>query len=120
MSRSSNNNGKITNKQLQKLVNKVNHLRTLINRQTKQNKEIENLKKEVTTLRAAAAIINTPIPTKESIKLNSPTPYNRTPGQLQPHLTQVRAYQQFNYIDSQADRKQIIHTASFLKKRALA
>jgi hypothetical protein len=48
---------------------------------------MENLKKEVTTLKAAATIINTLIPTKESIRLNSPTPYNSTPGQLQPYLT---------------------------------
>jgi len=43
---------------------------------------MENLKREVTTLKAAAAIINTLILTKESIRLNSPTPYNGTPGQL--------------------------------------
>ena len=98
----------------------VNHLCTLINGQTKQNKEMENLKREVTTLKAAAAIINTLIPTKKSIRLNSPTPYNKTPGQLQPYLIQVRAYQRFNHIDSQADKKRIIHAASFLKGRALA
>ena len=51
-----------------------------MNGQTKQNKEMENLKREVTTLKAAAAIVNTPIPTKESVRLNSPTPYNGTPG----------------------------------------
>jgi hypothetical protein len=39
---------------------------------------MERLKKEVTTLRTAANIINTPIPTKEGIQLNSPTPYNGT------------------------------------------
>jgi hypothetical protein len=48
---------------------------------------MENLKKEVTILKAAATIINTLIPTKESIRLNSPTLYNNTPGQLQPYLT---------------------------------
>jgi len=41
---------------------------------------MENLKKEVTILRAAAAIINTLIPTKKNVRLNSPTPYNGTPG----------------------------------------
>ena len=32
----------------------------------------------------------------------------------------MRAYQRFNYIDSQPDRKQIIYAFSFLKGRALA
>ena len=82
MSGFSNNNGEMANEQFQELVNKVNCLYTLINRQTKQNEEMENLRKEVTTLRAAATIINTLIPTKESVRLNSSTPYNRTPGQL--------------------------------------
>jgi hypothetical protein len=41
---------------------------------------MENLKKEVTTLKAAAAIINTLISTKESVRLNSPTLYNSTLG----------------------------------------
>jgi hypothetical protein len=120
MSGSSSNNGGMTNEQLQELVSEVDRLRTLMNGQTKQNEEMENLRKEVTTLRAAAAIVNTPIPTKESVRLNSPTPYDGTPGQLQPHLTQVRAYQRFNHMDSQADGKRIMHAASFLKGRALA
>ena len=41
---------------------------------------MENLKKKVTTLKAAATIISTLISTKESIKLNSLTLYNETPG----------------------------------------
>jgi len=41
---------------------------------------MENLRKEVTILRAAAAIVNTLIPTKESVRLNSLTPYDGTPG----------------------------------------
>jgi hypothetical protein len=41
---------------------------------------MENLKKKVTTLKAAAAIINTLIPTKESVRLNSLTLYNSTLG----------------------------------------
>jgi len=113
-------NGGMTHEQLQELVSEVNRLRTLMNGQAKQNEEVENLKKEVTTLRAAAAIINTPISNKESVKLNSPTPYDGTPGQLQPYLTQVRAYQRFNRMDSQANGKRIMHAASFLKGRALA
>lgn len=43
---------------------------------------MENLKREITTLKAAATIINTLISTKESIRLNSLTPYNGTPSQL--------------------------------------
>jgi hypothetical protein len=41
---------------------------------------MENLKKEVTTLRATATIINILILTKESVKLNSLTLYNGTLG----------------------------------------
>jgi hypothetical protein len=41
---------------------------------------MENLKKEVTTFRAAATIINTLIPTKESVRLNSLTLYNSILG----------------------------------------
>ena len=41
---------------------------------------MENLKKKVTTFKAAATIINTLILTKENIRLNSPTLYNGTPG----------------------------------------
>jgi hypothetical protein len=41
---------------------------------------MENLKKEVTTLRATTTIINTLILTKESIRLNSLTLYNSTLG----------------------------------------
>jgi hypothetical protein len=41
---------------------------------------MENLKKEVTIFKAAAAIINTLIPIKESVRLNSLTLYNGIPG----------------------------------------
>jgi hypothetical protein len=39
---------------------------------------MEGLKQEVTTLQAAANIINTLIPTKENIRLNSLTLYDGT------------------------------------------
>jgi hypothetical protein len=118
-SNSGGSNG-MTPEQLQELIAEVNRLRTFMNGQAQQNEEMEQLKREVTTLRAASAIINTPIPSREIVKLNSPTPYDGTAGQLQAHLTQVRAYQRLHRMDEQPDGKRVMHASSFLKGRALA
>ena len=109
-----------TPEQFQELIGEINRLRVMVDGQARHNEEMEQLKQEVTTLRAAAAIVNTPVATKENVKLNNPTPYDGTPGQLQAHLTQVRAYQRFNHMDTQPDGKRVMHAASFLKGRALA
>lgn len=109
-----------TQAQFMEMVEEIKKLKDQIQGQGNKASELEQLRAEVQTLRGAANIISTPVTTKENVKLNNPTPYDGTPGQLQAHLTQVRAYQRFNQLDSQPDGKRIMHAASFLKGRALA
>ena len=109
-----------TQAQFMEMVEEIKKLKEQIQGQGNKANELEQLRAEVQTLRGAANIISTPVTTKENVKLNNPTQYDGTPGQLQAHLTQVRAYQRFNHLDSQPDGKRIMHAASFLKGRALA
>ena len=77
---------------IQELVNEVTQLRALVREQAAQQAELGQLRQEITTLRAGANIVNTLVLNREYVKLNTPETYDGTAGQLQAHLTQVRAY----------------------------
>ncbi|TDZ22472.1 Retrotransposon-derived protein PEG10 [Colletotrichum orbiculare MAFF 240422] len=78
------------------------------------------LQQEVNTLRTAANIIQTPVESREKLRLNSPQAFDGTPGYLKGFLTQVRAYHRFHNLSFKDEAEQVIHAASFLKGRALA
>jgi len=110
----------LNSQQLQELITEVNRLRLQVNAQARQNEEMEELKKEVVTLRTASNIINTPIPSRNTMKLNPPPKYDGATGQLQAHLTQIRAYQRYNSMENWPEDKKVVHASSYLEGRALA
>ena len=109
-----------TQAQFMEMVEEIKKLKDQIQGQSNKANELKELRTEVQTLRGAANIISTPVTTKGNFQLNSPTPYDGAQGQLQAHLTQVRAYQRFHGLDNQSNGKRVMHAASFLKGRALA
>ncbi|KAK6224224.1 reverse transcriptase domain protein [Colletotrichum tabaci] len=85
-----------------------------------KNEEAGKLGQEVRTLRAAASIISTPVDGREKLKLNSPSAYDGTSGQLKGFLIQIRTYQTFHAANFGSETERVIHAATFLKGKALA
>ncbi|KAF5502321.1 Retrotransposon-derived protein PEG10 [Colletotrichum aenigma] len=85
-----------------------------------QARKNQDLEKEVATLRAAANVISAPVEGRERLKLNTPSTFDGTPGQLKGHLVQVRTYQAFHINTFQNDTERVVHAATFLRGRALA
>ncbi|KAF5520491.1 hypothetical protein CGCA056_v008653 [Colletotrichum aenigma] len=49
----------------------------------------QDLEKEVATLQAAANVISAPVEGRERLKLNTPSTFDRTLGQLKGHLIEI-------------------------------
>ncbi|KAK6825985.1 reverse transcriptase domain protein [Apiospora arundinis] len=82
--------------------------------------DLEELRKEVRLLRAAANIIKTPVAPKEGVKISAPSPFDGTSGNLRGFLVQVKAYQKFYEGTFKDSTQKVVHAASFLKGKALS
>lgn len=115
---------KTLQRRIQKNDNDLAHMQTMMNETiTKledKTMKAAQLEEQVKTLQAAANIINTPLETRDKLKLNNPQTFDGTPGHLKGFLTQVRAYHRFHNISFVDDTEKVIHAASFLKGKALA
>ncbi|KAL0929889.1 reverse transcriptase domain protein [Colletotrichum truncatum] len=114
-------------RQLERNNNELREMKNLFNQNVKALKELQEqarrtkeLEKEVTTLRAAANVISAPVEGRERLKLNTPTTFDGTPGQLKGYLVQIRTYQAFHINTFQNDTERVVHAATFLKGKALA
>ncbi|KAL0934628.1 reverse transcriptase domain protein [Colletotrichum truncatum] len=99
-------------RQLERNNNELREMKNLFNQNVKALKELQEqarrtkeLEKEVTTLRAAANVISAPVEGRERLKLNTPTTFDGTPGQLKGYLN---------------DTERVVHAATFLRGKALA
>ncbi|KAL0935557.1 reverse transcriptase domain protein [Colletotrichum truncatum] len=114
-------------RQLERNNNELREMKNLFNQNVKALKELQEqarrtkeLEKEVTTLRAAANVISAPVEGRERLKLNTPTTFDGTPGQLKGYLVQIRTYQAFHINTFQNDTERVVHAATFLRGKALA
>ncbi|KAF5519208.1 Retrotransposon-derived protein PEG10 [Colletotrichum aenigma] len=114
-------------RQLNKTNNDFKAMREMFNQNAaalselqEQARKNQDLEKEVATLRAAANVISAPVEGRERLKLNTPSTFDGTPGQLKGHLVQVRTYQAFHINTFQNDTERVVHAATFLRGRALA
>ncbi|KAL0938239.1 reverse transcriptase domain protein [Colletotrichum truncatum] len=75
---------------------------------------------EITTLRAAANIVTTPVHGgRQKLKLSAPVTYDGTPGTLKGFLIQVKNYQNFHHRDFTNETEKVVHAATYLRGKAL-
>nr|XP_036579100.1 reverse transcriptase domain protein [Colletotrichum truncatum]KAF6786531.1 reverse transcriptase domain protein [Colletotrichum truncatum] len=109
-----------TTKDFKEMRDMFNQNATALKELQEQARKTQELEKEVNTLRAAANVISAPVEGRERLKLNTPSTFDGTPGQLKGHLVQVRTYQAFHINTFQNDTERVVHAATFLRGRALA
>nr|XP_036574440.1 reverse transcriptase domain protein [Colletotrichum truncatum]KAF6780871.1 reverse transcriptase domain protein [Colletotrichum truncatum] len=83
-------------------------------------RKIQELQGEITTLRAAANIVTTPVHGgRQKLKLSAPVTYDGTPGTLKGFLIQVKNYQNFHHGDFTNETEKVVHAATYLRGKAL-
>nr|XP_036588736.1 reverse transcriptase domain protein [Colletotrichum truncatum]KAF6800110.1 reverse transcriptase domain protein [Colletotrichum truncatum] len=83
-------------------------------------RKIQELQGEITTLRAAANIVTTPVHGgRQKLKLSTPVTYDGTPGTLKGFLIQVKNYQNFHHGDFTNETEKAVHAATYLRGKAL-
>nr|XP_036587337.1 reverse transcriptase domain protein [Colletotrichum truncatum]KAF6798068.1 reverse transcriptase domain protein [Colletotrichum truncatum] len=83
-------------------------------------RKIQELQGEITTLRAAANIVTTPVHGgRQKLKLSTPVTYDGTPGTLKGFLIQVKNYQNFHHGDFTNETEKVVHAATYLRGKAL-
>ncbi|KAL0935933.1 reverse transcriptase domain protein [Colletotrichum truncatum] len=83
-------------------------------------RKTQELQGEITTLRAAANIVTTPVHGgRQKLKLSAPVTYDGTPGTLKGFLIQVKNYQNFHHGDFTNETEKVVHAATYLRGKAL-